>query len=166
MDEKIKKLIIDYWVKNGVDITKPFFSLFGLDAGIDDSRYVRNGKVFNELVLDFYGGVEKTLKKLNNLVGQTFAIIDGGYEFDIRIEKFYVLDGRISCDIAADGQGEVFLFNLDETMSISQAVNDKEFGWEIKYEMTDSLRDWLFEKVTKKTGIIVSVVDLKVYYEF
>jgi len=51
-------------------------------------------------------------------------------------------------------------------MSISQAVNDKEFGWEIKHEMTDSVRDWLFEKVTKKTGIIVSVVGLKVYYEF
>jgi len=165
MNEKLKKTITDYWEKNGVDITKPFFSLFGLDAGLD-GRYVRNREDFYDLVIEFYGGVEKILKKLNNLVGKTFTIIDGGYDFDVRIEKFYVLDGRISCDIAADGQGEVFLFNLDETMSISQAVNDKEFGWEIKHEMTDSIRDWLFEKVTKKTGIIVSVEDLKVYYEF
>ena len=164
MNEKLKKTITDYWEKNGVDITKPFFSLFGLDAGLD-GRYVRNSKDFYDLVIEFYGGIEKILKKLNNLVGKTFTIIDGGYNFDIKIEKFYVLDGRISCDVVADGQGEVYLFNLDETMSISQAVNDKEFGWEIKHEMTDSVRDWLFEKVTKKTGIIVLVEGLKVYYE-
>lgn len=165
MNEKLKKTIFDYWKKNGVDITKPFFSLFGLDAGLD-GRYIGKSEVFHDLVIEFHGGVEKVLKKLNNLVGQTFTIIDGGYDFDIKIEKFYVSDGSLSCDIAVDGQGEVFLFNLDETMSISQAVNDKEFGWEIKHEMTDSVRDWLFEKVTKKTGIIVSVVGLKVYYEF
>lgn len=157
MDEKITKLIIDYWRKNGVDTSKTFLSLFGMPIDDDD---------IYGLVVEFYGGVEQILIKLNKLVDKKFTIEDGGYTYDAIIRKFSVSDEGFVCDVAADGQGEVYLFNLDETMSISQAVNDKEFGWEIKHEMADSIRDWLFEKVTKKTGIIVSVEGLKVYYEF
>ena len=59
MDEKITKLIIDYWRKNGVDTSETFLSLFGIPIDDDD---------IYGLVVEFYGGVEQILIKLNKLV--------------------------------------------------------------------------------------------------
>ena len=56
MDEKITKLIIDYWRKNGVDTSETFLSLFGMPIDDDD---------IYGLVVEFYGGVEQILIKLN-----------------------------------------------------------------------------------------------------
>lgn len=177
MDKRTKKTILDYWKKNGVDTTNSFFRLFGLDMGRDgpDGKYYSKPNVIHELIFDFYGGYEKILKNLNYLVGKEHTIEDGGYNYDVRITEFYY-DYSVKeihgypvwpmCKVIADGQGEVFLFNLDETMNISKAVNDEDFGWEIKSEMRDSVRDWLFEKVTKKTGVIIIVEEIDVHYEF
>ena len=149
MDEKITKLIIDYWRKNGVDTSETFLSLFGMPIDNDD---------IYGLVVEFYGGVEKIYIKLNKLVGKKFNISDGGYDYDAIIESFQSYDDEgFVCEIDVDGNGEVEIFNLDETMTISQAYNDSEFGWEIGQEINDSLNIWLYKTITEKTGIPVSV---------
>ena len=153
MDEKITKLIIDYWRKNGVDISKTFLSLFGTPIDDDD---------IYGLVVEFYGGVEQILIRLNKLVDKKFTIESGGYTYDAIIRKFSVSDEGFVCEVDVDGAGEVVLFALGETMSISQAVNDKEFGWEIKMELEDTVRDWLYNNISKITGIVVNVDEIYV----
>ena len=153
MDEKITKLIIDYWRKNGVDTSEAFFSLFGMPIDDDD---------IYGLVVEFYGGVEQILIKLNKLVDKKFTVEDSGYTYDAIIRKFSVSDEGFVCEVDVDGTGEVELFALDKTMSISQAVNDEEIGWEIRMELKDGFRDWLYKNISKITGIVVNVDEIHV----
>ena len=122
------------------------------------------------LVVEFYGGVEQILIKLNKLVDKKFTIEDGGYTYDAIIRKFSVSDYSYGsshdegfvCEVDVDGTGEVELFALDETMSISQAVNDEEIGWEINMELKDTVRVWLYKNISEMTGIYVDVDELYV----
>ena len=59
INNKIKKILFDYWKSNGVDTNITTLSLFGIPKRTyNEIEYVQS------LVIEFYGGRDEVLKKL------------------------------------------------------------------------------------------------------
>lgn len=153
---KMKKMIFKYW-----DITKPglsseLFKLFSLDN--------RNNFDFNILrhwLIEYLGvdNVKKNISKyLNN---KTFGIHEcGGYNFEFTVDKYSFIDGEygdtelelvITID---DVNGTVALIMIDgEILNLRDAINNEEFGWEIRNETEDCILDFLDKNILEKYGV-------------
>ena len=155
MNDSIKTLIKSQWKKNGIDASQGFFSLFSLDINKDADD-------IQKLIREYYGGIENVIKRLNKLTNKKIHIDDGGYDYDFIFTSFNPggYDYTLFANAEVDGDGEVDIISEEETFSIYDAVNNEDWGWEVKSEITDSINGWLFTNITEKFGIVVEVDEL------
>jgi hypothetical protein len=82
-------------------------------------------------------------------------ISDGGYNFDITIESYDIQESNddinIRCKILPGGEVSI----IDgRTLSLEDAVNDEEIGWEIEDEIADCIEKYFYTnlQIRDKTG--------------
>lgn len=148
ISDNIKKLIFDYWRKNGVDTSKGFFNMFGI------TRYYMDDPEVQEMVIEFYGGVDNVIEKLKKL---TKVIIDEGYirfyiedvyfdSTDVESRFLAIVDGGVVIPTEYEGEQDTYTLYMEEGL-------DREFSEYIREEINDIV----YNVITKKTGLILSL---------
>ena len=91
-------------------------------------------------------------------------ITKGGYDFDIEVLS-YEIDKRpntndldIKCKILPGGEVSIIMDD-GRTLSLKDAVKDKEIGWEIKEEIAETIEEYFYKdlQIRNKTGYSITV---------
>ena len=97
------------------------------------------------------------------LLNKEHHILKGGYDFHIKVDGYDIDDILpeidINCIILG---GSVTLINSGSEMEIEDAIKDDQIGWEIKFEVEDSIVDSFSDIILKNTGYRVNIQQLKV----
>jgi hypothetical protein len=157
---RITDILIDMWDKQTKEDGHPTFDedilrYFGIDKWTDIYDYA---EFFN----DYIGGEEKTMEMIDKLSINNFSTKDfperfvGGYDFDWRIIDVYVKDGfyNVQCEVSEGGS--VTLMD-GRYMTLEDALNDDEIGFEIQGEVSGVIQDCLNSLIYPRTGIKVVV---------
>ena len=92
--------------------------------------------------------------------GDRHRIQKGGYDFEIAVEEIKITACSKYVDIHCKvlKGGEVTLL----TMSLEEATENEDFGWEIKNEIRDCIEDYFYKDIgiRNKTGYRIDAVDL------
>lgn len=158
-------VLIGVWGKETKEKGYPTFDedilkYFGIDKWTDIMEY---GKFFN----DYIGGEEKTMEIIDELSNNTFSTryfpkrIVGGYDFDWVITNVYVQDEIFYVEGQVLEGGSVTLMN-GEYMTLEDALNDDEIGFEIQGEVLGVVHDCLNSLIYPRTGIKVTVDYVKI----
>lgn len=137
---KLKPSIFKYWDKNGPGLTKNFYSTFSI------SPY-RYKEYLIELLSEWMGGDEKFIQFLKKDEGETFQIIDGGYNFQIILDEVTVNEYEVYLHVRVKPGGTVTLiFNEGEpTLTLEEALANEKFGWEINNEVDEVIHNKFFK---------------------
>ena len=151
---KLKPSIFKYWDKNGPGLTKNFYNTFFISSS-------RNTEYLVELLSEWMGGDEKFIQFVKKYEGETFQIIDGGYNFQIILDEVTVNEYEIYLDVRVKPGGTVTLiFHDDEpTMPLEDAITHERFGWEINSEVRDVIFDKFF-RFFSQFGFTIEDIDI------
>jgi hypothetical protein len=155
-ESRYKNILFRYWDKFGGDINKQFILNFGLDNN-NDITYEQAYKYLIE-----WRGIDESKNLANTILLQNPHHIDdfGGYDFFFEvtdIKKWSVDDDEpfVTVKVKVDNlNGQVTIFD-GNTYSLSDAMGDNDYGWEIDNEVYLGLNDYFKKVVTSKTGIKV-----------
>lgn len=158
-ESRYKNILFRYWDKFGGDIDKQFILNFGLDNNSNDITYDQAYKY----LIEWRGEEESKELAKTLLLKNPHHINDfGGYDFFFEvtdIKKWGVNDDEpfVTVKVKVDDLGgDVTLIAYDgETYKLSDALGDKEYGWEVEDEVNWGVNDYFKEKITSKTGIKV-----------
>jgi hypothetical protein len=157
---RISDILISMWNEQTKEYGYPTFDedvlkYLGIDKWTDINDYA---EFFN----DYIGGEKKTMEIIDELSNSNFSTRDfperlvGGYDFDWAIIDVYNQDDVYKLDCQASKRGSVTLMN-GRHMSLKDAINDDEMGWEIQSEISNVIQDCLNELIYPRTGIKVDV---------
>lgn len=159
INNKIKKILFDYWKSNGVDTNITTLSLFGIPK-----RTYNEIEYIQSLVIEFYGGRDEVLKKLKKLEG---GILYGesyggepikGKVFDVVYDKG---DETFFCSVLVNGDDEI---EVDD--GVINTIYDEYMDEGLDREFSDGVRlvieDMLYEQITLKTGIDMNLSSFEV----
>jgi hypothetical protein len=151
---KLKPSIFKYWDKNGPGLTNNFYSTFSISS-------FRNIEYLIELLSEWMGGEEKLIKFIKKDEGETFRIIDGGYNFEIVLDEVTLSNYQVYLHVRVKPGGTVTLIFHDDapTLSIEDAVSNDRFGWEISSEIKDTIFDNFF-KFFSEFGFTIEGIDI------
>lgn len=100
---------------------------------------------------------------LDSMLKGVHSISKGGYDFRFSIDRYEISSSRNSsyadefvtayCRVLEGGTVSIIMDD-DRIMSIEDAVEDKEIGWEITIEIKDCIIDYLYDdlRISDKTG--------------
>lgn len=166
--EFYRKLFYNYWKSRGPKIDKTFFDLFDYQ-----SLDISFGSVLT--MLSEFIGVEKAMSMAEDILsksGKIFYGDCGGYEFDFVTsvnEKLLAPNdyhpnetNKIVVEVKVRTKGgSVQLIMVDgSTHSLKDALDNEDYGWEIKGEVSDCLDGYFLDNVEYKTGIVVVIEDI------
>ena len=87
-------------------------------------------------------------------------ILSGGYDFDIVIDSYDIdsSDINVKCEILPGGEVSIIMDD-ERTLNLEDAVKDKEIGWEIKGEITETIEEYFYKdlQIRNKTGYSITV---------
>ena len=153
INESKKSPYFRYWDKYGPEIDDDFLWAFGIDSGVPV-------EVYRELI-KYYGGFLKYKKSVDEYIKDKVFEVEpgnryGGYDFKYKL-KLVGEDYSPNSDYDVDNNwtpftpeyteiqilpgGTVDLINHGGEMDLEEAVNDQEFGWEIKHEINDVVNE-------------------------
>jgi hypothetical protein len=153
INESKKSPYFRYWDKYGPEIDDDFLWAFGIDSGVPV-------EVYRELI-KYYGGFLKYKKSVDEYIKDKVFEVEpgnryGGYDFKYKL-KLVGEDYSPNSDYDVDNNwtpftpeyteiqilpgGSVDLVNHGGEMDLEEAVNDQEFGWEIKHEINDVVNE-------------------------
>jgi hypothetical protein len=153
-------ILISMWDKQTKEEGHPTFDedvlrYFGIDKWIDIKDY---GEFFN----DYIGGEEKTMEIIDKLSINNFSTKDfperfvGGYDFDWRITNVYIKDNIYKIECQVSDEGSVTIMD-GRHLSLEDALNDDEIGFEIQVEVSGVIQDCLNLLIYPRTGVKVTV---------
>jgi hypothetical protein len=144
ISDNIKKLIFDYWRKNGVDISKGFFNMFGI------TRYYMDDPEVQEMVFEFYGGVEKTIERLEKL---TNVIIDTSiFKFYINDVLYDSIDGEMRFNAIVDG-GQILETEYEGEQELYTLYMEEGLDREFSEFIREDINETIYKVVSEKTGV-------------
>jgi hypothetical protein len=157
---RISDILISMWDKQTKEEGHPTFDedvlrYFGIDKWIDIKDY---GEFFN----DYIGGEEKTMEMIDKLSINNFSTKDfperfvGGYDFDWRITNVYIKDNIYKIECQVSDEGSVTIMD-GRHLSLEDALNDDEIGFEIQVEVSGVIQDCLNLLIYPRTGVKVTV---------
>ena len=156
-ESSYKNVLFRYWDKFGGDINRQFILNFGLDNNSNDITYDQAYKYLIE-----WRGEEESKELAKTLLLQNPHHINdfGGYDFFFEVVdiEYWGLDEskpKIIINVKVDDLGgEVTLIANDgQTYNLSKALNNEDYGWEIRDEIDWSINDYFKDNITTKTGI-------------
>jgi hypothetical protein len=151
---KLKPSIFKYWDKNGPGLTNNFYSTFSISS-------FRNIEYMVELLSEWMGSEEKLIKFIKKDEGETFRIIDGGYNFQIILDEVTVNEYQVYLDVRVVPGGTVTLI-FDEgqpTIPLEEALTNDKYGWEINSEVAEVIHNKFF-KFYSDLGITIADIDV------
>ena len=80
----------------------------------------------------------------------------GGYDFDWRIINVYIKDNIYKIECQVSDEGSVTIMD-GRHLSLEDALNDDEIGFEIQVEVSGVIQDCLNSLIYPKTGVKVTV---------
>lgn len=162
LNDKIKKYLFNYWRKYGLDFSRNFFAQFGVNIMELPFGYDRD-EFITDLVLEFYGGVEKVNEMLNKIKGKTINYEDEYGNIRFKIINFIYDKGEkmFFYDVIVDGDSKI----LDENHDYQNVYDmwmyeglDREFSEFIRH----NVEDIVYDKITTKTGLNLILEDLRI----
>jgi len=157
---KYKEICFKYWDRFGPGINESMVRVLNIH------KFVKRHEYFNilcEWLREFIGVEESINKTYEFLKHDGHHIQDGGYDFTFEVPdiEFVGEIGKLTI-LVNDIDGIVTLIMTDNSEhTLSDALNDDEIGWEIKYEVNDTITDYITENVEKKFGVICHVDEIK-----
>ena len=147
-----EKIIYKFWDRTSPDINDTFKIL-----ALPKTHHTY--RALMELLFEYHGK-DKVFNEVKNFISgnKTHTINDcGSYNFDFNIVGYHIDKENRQVDLSIivdDINGDVSLiFDDGRTLSIKDAMDDKEIGWEIKSEVTECLDDYFRDNVQNKFGI-------------
>ena len=109
----------------------------------------------------------KAEKIVHSLVkpGERHRIGKGGYDFDIRVEEIKITAGSeyvdIHCEVLKGGDVTIFSQEDQPTLSLEEATENEDFGWEIENEIRDCIEDYFYSAIgiRNKTGYSIDALE-------
>jgi len=153
-----KKMFFKYWDKRPI-VDSAFINLFPL-------RELGLSKLNILPMLTEYLGEDNAKQMAMDMIYKNHRINRGdcgGYEFDFYLEKVDEDSEsfEVDVDVRLRGGSVALMMVGGELMTLVDALEDEDFGWEIKEEVEDCVLDYIENNVTNKTGIIVRVHKLR-----
>jgi hypothetical protein len=151
---KLKPSIFKYWDKNGPGLTNNFYSTFSISS-------FRNIEYVIELLSEWMGGDEKFIQFLKKDEGETFQIIDGGYNFQIILDEVTVNEYYVYLNVRVMPGGTVTLI-FDEgqpTIPLEDALTNDKYGWEINSEVGEVVENKFYEFFSE-FGFTIEGIDI------
>jgi hypothetical protein len=139
--DKFKPILFKYWNVNGPSLSRQMYKLIGLDS----KTAYEIEPYFLELMIEWFGGNEKFIQYLKKDEGETFDIVDGGYNFKIILDEV-VVNEEVYLYIRVKKGGTVTLIFDDNepTISLEEALANDKFGWEINSEVNEIIFNKFF----------------------
>lgn len=115
-----------------------------------------------EIFYELKGGHEYTTNFIDGLLNKTFSTesfeerIVGGYNFEWVITDYIYEDWKYKLRGEVLPSGTVEMMN-GKILTLDDALNNEDFGWEIENEIVDVIRDCMEIVITPKTGAFVRV---------
>jgi hypothetical protein len=157
---RISDILISMWDEQTKEEGYPTFDVDVLKyLGIDKWTVIND---YAEFFNDYIGGEEKTMKIIDKLSINNFSTKDfperlsGGYDFDWRISNSYKKDDVYFIECQVSDGGSVTLMD-GRHMSLEDAINHEDMGYEIQEEVSDVIQDCLNELIYPRTGIMVDI---------
>ena len=153
---KLKPSIFKYWDKNGPSLTKNFYNTFSI------SPY-RYKEYLIELLSEWMGGDEKFIQFLKKDEGETFQIIDGGYNFQIILDEVNVNEYQVNLYVRVMPGGTVtFIFDEGQpTIPLYEALTNSKYGWEIGSEVSEVIHNKFYEFFSE---LDITIADIDIDY--
>ena len=152
LKESTKSPYVRFWKKHGADVGDNFKDAFGINAGL-------TVEVYRELI-KYYGGFLNYKKSIDEYVkDKVFEVKPGnefgGYDFKYKLKlgvgkpsnSYYDVDNEWTpftpeyTEIQILPGGTVDLVNHGGEMDLEEAINNQEFGWEIRHEINDVINE-------------------------
>ena len=117
----------------------------------------------DEWFREFLGPKAKNI--LHSLVkpGDRHRIQKGGYDFEIAVEEIKVAAGYVDihCEVIKGGEVTIFSEEDGPTLSLEEATENEDYGWEIENEIRDCIEDYFYTAIgiRNKTGYSIDAVD-------
>lgn len=156
-----KKLFFKYWDKHGPSISKinDVFSAFYLVKNNSIDKYDLNKWLVE------WRGLDETIQYIKQLMGGEHNVNEfetfGSYDFNFTFDNYKFEEDKerpgvyyLHCDCYVDDiNGIVELINIGgESYSIEDAINNNDYGWEIKSEVDWGVKEWV-KHIEDKTGV-------------
>ena len=153
---KLKPSIFKYWDKNGPSLNKNFYGTFSI------SPY-RYKEYLIELLSEWMGGDEKFIQLLKKDEGETFQIIDGGYNFQIILDEVNVNEYHVYLRVRVMPGGTVtFIFDEGHpTVPLYEALTNSKYGWEIGSEVSEVIHNKFYEFFSE---LDITIADIDIDY--
>jgi hypothetical protein len=149
---KLEKIIYKFWDKTTPDLSETFKIL-----ALPKTHHVY--RALMELLFEYHGK-DKVFNEVKKFISdkKTHTISDcGTYNFDFNIVDYNIdkENRQVELSIIIDDiNGEVTLiFDDGRTLSINDAMDDNDIGFEIRQEVTECLDDYFRDNVQNKFGI-------------
>lgn len=153
-----KKMFYKYWDKKPI-VDDTFIKLFDVkDLGLSKLNILP--------MLTEYLGEDNARQMAMDVINKDHRINRGdcgGYEFDFYLEKVDEDSEsfEVDVDVSLRGGSVALVMVGGELMSLDDAINDEDFGWEIKEEVEDCIFDYIENNITNRTGIIIRIYKLR-----
>ena len=156
-ESKIKSVIFKFFDRMGGEISNEFNTFFDIDS---QNRKLSIDDAYKYLIE--WRGQEESKELAKTLLLQNPHHIDdyGGYDFFFEvtdIKKWGVNDDEpfVTVKVKVDDLGgDVSLFD-GNTYTLSDALKNEEYGWEVEDEVNWGIDTYFKKKITLKTGIKV-----------
>ena len=154
---KFKRILFKYWDVNGPTLARQMYKLIGIDL----YHAYKLEPFFQDFLVEWMGGDEKFIQFLKKDEGETFQIVDGGYNFQIVVDEVTVNEYEVYLHVRVKPGGTVTLiFNEDEpTIPLEEALANEKFGWEINSEVSEVIHNKFF-KFFSEFGVTIEDIDI------
>jgi hypothetical protein len=154
---RFKRILFKYWDINGPTLSRQIYKLMGIDS----YHSYKLEPFFQGFLVEWIGGDEKFTQFLKKNEGETFQIIDGGYNFQIILDEVTVNEYQVYLDVRVMPGGTVTLI-FDEsqpTIPLEEALTNDKYGWEINSEVAEVVEN-KFSKFYSDLGITIADIDI------
>jgi hypothetical protein len=154
---RFKRILFKYWDINGPTLSRQIYKLMGIDS----YHSYKLEPFFQGFLVEWIGGDEKFTQFLKKNEGETFQIIDGGYNFQIILDEVTVNEYQVYLHVRVIPGGTVTLI-FDEgqpTIPLEEALKNDKYGWEINSEVTEVVHNKFF-KFYSDLGITIEDIDI------
>ena len=151
----LKKIFYKYWDSKGPGYDETFLKVFDIPRNGITEHDVQN------MLVDYLGK--------NKAIGISFKFLRGShkikngecgsYEFTFSFDKVTFNNENSTLDILVLIDVETGFVEIqgEESVKLSEAFNDYDYGNDVKIEVTECVYSYLYDNITEKTGINFNV---------
>ena len=154
---RFKRILFKFWDVNGPTLSRQMYKLIGIDS----HHTFKLHPYFLEYLVEWFGGEEKFIEHIKQNEGETYHIVDGGYNFEIILDEITLIEYHVYLRVKVKPGGTVTLI-FDEnqpTLSLNDALANDDYGGEISNEVKEVMY-YKFSGHFNNIGINIEEIDV------